>query len=175
MSEALIFPWLILLLWTIGRLLHELGHAIAIYALASAQARQEFKLNWHPWRYWNIWQSWILPSCILVMLSLPLPGSIVELRENYLPKRWQRSVVAIAGPLFTAGLLVLLWRSMLGDRNFYSLRFIWFRLEFMAFGLNLLLLPGLDSYAVVEPWLPLRWQRQGHRIKPYSQLILIAG
>jgi tetratricopeptide (TPR) repeat protein/Zn-dependent protease len=175
MSEALIFPWLILLLWAIGRLLHELGHAIAVYALASAQARQEFKLNWHPWRYWNIWQSWILPSCILVMLSLPLPGSIVELRENYLPKRWQRSVVAIAGPLVTAGLLLLLSRPMPGDRNFYALHFIWFRLEFIAFGLNLLLLPGLDSYAVVEPWLPLRWQRQGHRIKPYSQLILITG
>jgi tetratricopeptide (TPR) repeat protein/Zn-dependent protease len=175
MVEILISPWLILLLWAIGRLLHELGHTIAIYTLASAQGRQEFKLKWHPWRYWDVWQSWILPSCILVILSLPLPGSIVELRESDLPKRWQRSLVAIAGPIVTLGLLILLWGSTLSDRDFYSLRFIWFRLEFIAFGLNLLLLPGLDSYAVIEPWLPLRWQRQGNRLKPYSQLVFIAG
>jgi tetratricopeptide (TPR) repeat protein/Zn-dependent protease len=170
-----ISPWMVLLLWSIGRLLHECGHAIAIYALASAKTRQEFKLTAYPWRYWNVWQSWILPSVGLVMLSLSLPGSMVTVGEGYLPKRWQRSLVAIAGPIVTAGLLFLLWGSTSADRNFYSLRFVWFRLELIAFGLNLLLLPGLDSYAVVEPWLPLRWQHQGHRIKPYAQLIFIAG
>jgi tetratricopeptide (TPR) repeat protein len=171
----LISPWMLLVLWAIGRLLHETGHAIAIFALASPQARQEFKLTGYPWRYWNVWQSWILPSCILVILNLPLPGSRVAVSTGYLPKRWQRSLVAIAGPIVTLGLLSLIWGPSLADRDFYTLRFTWFRLELIAFGLNLLFLPGLDSYAVIEPWLPLRWQRQGHRMKPYAQLILIAG
>jgi tetratricopeptide (TPR) repeat protein/Zn-dependent protease len=170
-----ISPWMVLLLWSIGRLLHECGHAIAIYTLASAKTRQEFKLACYPWRYWNVWQSWILPSFGLVLLSLPLPGSMVAVGADYLPKRWQRSLAAIAGPIVTAGLLVLLWGSTSADRDFYSLRFVWFRLELIAFALNLLPLPGLDSYAVVEPWLPLRWQHRGHRIKPYVQLIFVAG
>jgi Zn-dependent protease len=175
MLTRVIAPWTVLLLWSIGRLLHETGHAIAIYTFASPQARQEFKLTRYPWRYWSLWQSWILPSCVLTILSLPLPGSLMGGNARYLPVRWQRSVVAIAGPIVTLGLLVLLWICMFAYDAFYSQYFVWFRLELVAFSLNLLPLPGLASYAVIEPWLPIQWQRQGNKIRPYSQLMLIAA
>jgi tetratricopeptide (TPR) repeat protein len=114
-----------------------------------------------------------MPIGFLVILNLPLPGQMVTLSPRYVSSCLGRSLVAIAGPIVSLVLLLLLWNPFIADRDWELLRFIWFRLELIAFCLNLLPLPGLDSYAVIEPWLPQSIRRGLQKIKPLTQWVFI--
>jgi Zn-dependent protease len=45
-------------------------------------------------------------------------------------------------------------------------------IQILAFVLNILPIPGLDGYGVIEPWLSPAAQQLGARVRPWAPLVL---
>ena len=109
--------------------------------------------------------------------ALVLPGGAVFIERGRIRGRWRHSLVSAAGPLtnvlFALVCTAPFWLHALDGvpREFrYALAFLAL-LQVTAAILNLLPVPGLDGYGVVEPWLPYRIRR---RVEPFAQFGLLA-
>ncbi|MBE9031413.1 hypothetical protein IQ266_16890 [filamentous cyanobacterium LEGE 11480] len=167
------YSWLIFGLWLGGRWLHELAHTVVRYRLVTSHVRQQQRLSINPLQQAYGWQTWIWPSCSMLLLSLPLPARMIQVSHRQLPDRRHRTWVAAAGPLTTLSLLLVLGLMLAGGRS-SPILVSWFWLELVAFGLSLVPLPGMDGYGLIEPWLPLAWQRSLGRLKRQGHLVLMA-
>ncbi|ESQ77364.1 site-2 protease family protein [Asticcacaulis sp. YBE204] len=159
--------------WVIGLCLHEWGHAATASAFGDHTVEGRGYLSLDPVAYINGPTTIILPIIILIIGGIALPGAAVMIRPDLIRRRWQQSVVSLAGPLmsllaallaYTAGLITyaLGGEAVLGDAIMLLAFF-----NLMAFVLNLLPVPGFDGFGVVAPLLPqpLRgWAEQLERM-----------
>jgi Zn-dependent protease len=184
--------------WLFSLCLHEFGHAIVAYWGGDRSVKEKGYLSFNPLRYTDAGMSLILPMILLALGGMALPGGAVYINANQIKNRVWLSALSAAGPaanILVALLLAAIISIMPGLDNtpqyFVGSKFndlAWLSgdarllaslallVQFQVFVtiLNLLPIPGLDGYGIIEPWLPRRWQNKFRAWGNYTFWILMA-
>jgi Zn-dependent protease len=156
--------------WVVSLCLHEFGHALAAYYGGDRAVREAGYLTLNPVKYTQVVFSIVLPLLILFLGGLGLPGGAVYVNHQALRSPGWRSFVAAAGPLGTIafGILIILpfvfglapdgfmfeFGLTTQSSAFWSaLAFLGF-LQITALVFNLIPIPPLDGFGILEPFLP---------------------
>ena len=117
----------------------------------------------------------MLPLIFVAIGGIPLPGGAVWINHAALRSRRTESMVSLAGPsanlvvgMLLAGAISLIPMPIGLGAGLSYLAF----LQVIAFVLNILPIPGLDGYGVVEPWLSAPARRFGEKARPWAPLAL---
>jgi Zn-dependent protease len=163
--------------WVISVCFHEFAHAFAAYRAGDRSVEMRGYLTLNPFKYAHPVLSLLLPLIAIVGGGFALPGGAVYLHPHTFRTRTSRALAAAVGPLtnlILAVLLILLWQNFgSGHLRFWSgLAFLGF-LQVTAAVLNLVPIPGLDGYAIIEPFLDPETRRLGDKVKPWGMLIVL--
>lgn len=177
-GRYLVFPF-VLTGWLISLCLHEFGHAFVAYRSGDSSVLANGYLTLDPLRYTDPQFSILWPLVYLAIGGIGLPGGAVYLNMHAIRSPADRSLVSAAGPLMTFGVLILLIIILHSvgssvSRPFYAGLAFLALLELTALVLNLLPVPGLDGWGIIEPWLPGDLQEFGHRAAPIAPMLLFA-
>jgi len=163
--------------WIFSLCLHEFSHAIVAYYGGDYTVKEKGYLTFNPLRYTHPFLSIILPLLILFMGGIGLPGGAVYIETWRIRNRYWLSAMALAGPVAN-GLVAIVLAVLLRVLP-ESTSYIWPGLSFLlvlqiwAILFNLIPIPGLDGYGVLEPFLNPAIQMQMNRIRGYAIWILI--
>jgi Zn-dependent protease len=163
--------------WGVSLCLHEFGHAIVAYRGGDREVYFKGYLTLDPRRYTDPVMSLLLPLIFLAIGGIPLPGGAVWINHYALRSKRVESMVSLAGPLskLALGLLLIIsvevFQPSLGLASALSFLAL---LQVFAFVLNILPVPGLDGWGVIEPYLSPEAQRFGAKARPWAPLILFA-
>lgn len=160
--------------------LHEYGHALTAYwgGDRSVAAKGYLMLDFR--RYAHPLLSVGMPLVFLAMGALPLPGGAVLIEEHRLRSRAWSSVVSLSGVVmnaaFALALAAVVASDVLTTRNvvLQSLLAYLLVIQVALIVLNLLPLPGLDGYGVIEPFLPRPVAEALNAVRPYGLVVLVA-
>jgi tetratricopeptide (TPR) repeat protein len=173
--------------WIFSLCLHEFGHAIVAYWGGDTSVKKKGYLTFNPLKYTDPGYSLVLPVLFLLMGGIGLPGGAVYINQQKLRNRWWQTAVSAAGPsanilialLLTIPLGILANHNLLDDERLNPELFWMSSLAFLAYLqifaaiFNLLPMPGLDGYGMVEPWLPESIRVEFNKLRQYSTLIII--
>ena len=160
--------------WLVSLCLHEFAHAYAAYRAGDTDVEAAGYLTLNPFRYAHPVLSVALPLLFIAQGGIGLPGGAVYLHRHAFRTRWQQSLSAGVGPLVNVLLAIVLLAIARGHADDH-LRF-WSGIAFLGFlqvsaaVLNLLPIPGLDGYAIVEPYLEPQTARSLEPVKPWGLL-----
>jgi Zn-dependent protease len=175
--------------WVTSVCVHEFAHAFVAYRAGDRSVEARGYLTLNPFKYTHPFLSILLPLVAIVGGGFALPGGAVYLNPHTFRTKAQRSWAAAAGPLtnivFAVVLLLVakdhvqlvdIARYFSGDgqhtRFWGGIAFLAL-LQLTAAVLNLLPVPGLDGYAIIEPYLDPETQRFGEKVKPWGLLAVI--
>jgi Zn-dependent protease len=179
-SNAAVTTGIVLLVlggWAVSLCLHEFGHAYVAYRGGDASVAAKGYLTLDIRRYTDPVLSIVLPLILLLIGGLALPGGAVWINHGLLRSRGVRSLVSLAGPASNLAIGALLaWVVAfvpMADGLRWGLS--WLALvQVLAFVLNILPVPGLDGFGVIEPYLPYEARRFANTIRPWAPLALFA-
>jgi Zn-dependent protease len=162
--------------WVISLCLHEFAHALVAYRYGDHSVVYRGYLTLDPLRYTHLFYSLILPLVFVLLGGIGLPGGAVFIDRRALRSRFASTAVSAAGPLtnivLAFGLALALVIRGSDHADFWSaIAFLLF-LQVTAAVLNLLPVPGLDGFGIIEPYLPKRWLARAAKVAPYAILIL---
>ena len=149
--------------WIVSLSLHEFGHAITAFRSGDRSVADKGYLNLNPLKYTNLFMSIVLPIVFLMMGGIGFPGGAVYINMAAIKDKRQRSLVSAAGPIATAGFAFILLipfffgldKSAGVDQSvFWSGLALLAFLQITALFFNLLPVPGLDGFGIIEPFLP---------------------
>lgn len=176
--------------WLLSVCLHEFGHAIVAYWGGDTSVKDKGYLTLNPVKYTDINLSLVLPLIFLLIGGIPLPGAAVYIDQRRLRNRWWKSAVSAAGPLATILVALLLaiafkfnFSTSLDLENRLSAingNWIWPAIAFLVYLevfvviINLLPIPSLDGYGIIEPWLPPEIQTKLRKFAQYGIFVLFA-
>ncbi len=162
--------------WVVTLCFHEFGHAYAAYRAGDHSVEAAGYLTLNPFKYAHPFLSIVLPLLFIVQGGIGLPGGAVYLHPNTFRTNAQRSLAAAAGPfsnIVFAAVLLLIARthSVLDGHGMFwaALGFLGF-LQVSAAVLNLLPIPGLDGYAIIEPYLDAATVHSLEKVKPWGMI-----
>lgn len=165
--------------WVVSLCLHEFGHAYAAYRAGDHSVEAAGYLTLNPFKYAHPVLSILLPLFFIVQGGIGLPGGAVYLHRHAFRNKAMQSVAAAAGPLSNvvfAAVLLSLAHAHQSDgahlRFWAALAFLGF-LQVTAAVLNLLPIPGLDGYAIIEPYLDPATVQGAEKIKPWGMIGVI--
>lgn len=157
--------------WVVTLCLHEFAHAFVAYRNGDESVVYRGYLTLDPLRYTHVLFSIVMPLLFLLLGGIGLPGGAVFIDRNALRTRFARSATSAAGPLTNVVIAVLLGVAIAlrsDERSFWAaLGFLLF-LQVTAAVLNILPVPGLDGFGVLEPYLPRTWLAGAARIAPFA-------
>lgn len=165
--------------------LHEFGHAYAAHRAGDADVVARGYLDLNPMRYLNPVLSILLPAFYLVLGGLPLPGGAVMVNRGAARKRWQASLISAGGPLWNILFAVIamaavgVWATDIQGFVIDPHGVFWSAVAFFAYiqvavaVLNLIPVPGLDGYGIIEPYLRYETRRALEPIRPYGILLVL--
>lgn len=169
---------LIVFLWIFSVCLHEFAHAIVAYKGGDTSVKEKGYLSLNPMRYLDPFSSIIIPTVVLIMGGIGLPGAAVYINTGALRSPAWKSAVSLAGPAMN--LLILFFISLLiaatglqGSALGGALAFFAF-LQATSVVLNLLPIPGFDGFGALDPYLPTHVRILAQRIAPMAVLGFIA-
>ncbi|NUS91341.1 MAG: site-2 protease family protein [Nocardia sp.] len=165
--------------WVVTLCLHEFAHAYLAWRAGDREVELRGYLTLNPLKYSHPLLSIVLPMVFIALGGIGLPGGAVYVHTHQVPARTQR-LISVAGPAVNAvcAVVLLLVVRLFGSATEHPA--LWFGLSFLAFLqvtatlLNLLPIPGLDGYGVVEPSLSYKTRRGLEQFKPFGMLILFA-
>ncbi len=176
--------------WVVSLCLHEFAHAYAAFRAGDRSVEAAGYLSLNPFKYAHPVLSIVLPLLFIVQGGIGLPGGAVYLHRHAFRSKAAQSLAAAAGPLVNVAFAVVLL-AVARSRNAAVLaqygagssaadhgRF-WAGLAFLgllqitAAVLNLLPIPGLDGWAILEPHLARETVTFGDKIKPWGMLGVI--
>jgi Zn-dependent protease len=170
--------------WLITLCLHEFSHALTAHRGGDDTVAAKGYLRLDPRAYGHPLLTVVLPLLFLILGGLPLPGGAVQIETHRLRNRFRDALVSAAGPAvnIAAAVILLTILSLLGPWAIFSLAEpqaeFWSALTFLAFLqvataiLNLIPVPGLDGYGMIEPYLSDSARYKGSKIKPFGVLVL---
>lgn len=165
--------------WIISLCLHEFAHAYVAWRAGDHQVEVRGYLTLNPLKYSHPVLSIGLPLVFIALGGIGLPGGAVYVDTHNFKASVQRLVSAV-GPFSNAlcAVVLLLVIRAFGspvehEAFWYGLSFLAF-LQITAFLLNILPVPGLDGYGIIEPSLSYQTRRSLEQIKPFGMLILFA-
>lgn len=156
------FAIFVLAVWIICVSFHEYCHALVAYAGGDTGVKDRGYLSFNFLLYIDPFLSIFLPMVFFALGGIGLPGAAVYVDRTKLRGPVWESTVALAGPLATLLITVVLaipflympllaylkpWPWMI-----HALAFLVFLNSVMVI-LNLLPVPPLDGYGIIEPWL----------------------
>lgn len=148
--------------WIVSLCLHEWGHAATAWAGGDQSVEERGYLTLNPLRYTNPLLSIVMPLVFLAMGGIGFPGGAVYVNPGALRGPLWRAAVSAAGPamnlacLIAIGLVVSMIDKYDNPGPFVAaLGFLAF-LQATAFVLNLLPVPGLDGFGILQAVLPDR-------------------
>jgi Zn-dependent protease len=168
--------------WVISVCLHEFGHAAMAYLGGDVDVVSKGYLSFDPRKYVNPLFSIILPIVFVLIGGLPLPGGCVYINRHLIRTRRMNSLISAAGPAMTFLCAFVLWVPLilLGPIDRYQHLEFWGAWALLAFlevlgvFINLLPIPGIDGYGIIEPYLPPNILNVANQIRPYGVFVLFA-
>ena len=149
--------------WVVTLCLHEYGHALAGFHGGDDSVATKGYLRLDPRRYQHPILSFVIPVLAFVSGGIGFPGGAVWIDRSAIRSRGWRSATSFAGPavnvacaaLCLAPFALLPARSptIYQHANFFLALALLGALQLSAIVLNLLPIPGLDGWGVVEPFL----------------------
>jgi Zn-dependent protease len=143
--------------WIISLCLHEWGHAATAWAGGDRGVEELGYLTLNPLRYANPFMSIVIPLAFLAMGGIGFPGGAVYVNKRALRGPAWRAAVSAAGPAmnlaFLAALALVIHVGGASGALLAALAFLGF-LQATAFILNLLPIPGLDGFGIIESLFP---------------------
>jgi Zn-dependent protease len=164
--------------WIVSLCLHEFGHAYFAYRSGDHSVATRGYLTLDPRKYADVGLSFVIPLLFILIGGIGLPGGAVWINRGAIPGRLRHSLISAAGPIANAIFAIALGLVVSNMATFGHVVF-WSALSFLAFlqvtaaVLNLLPIPGLDGFGIIEPYLPRRWVHQANQFGGYAFLILI--
>lgn len=166
---------LVLAGWAVSLCLHEFGHAVVAYRGGDRSVADKGYLTLDIRRYTDVGLSFVLPVFFLIIGGIPLPGGAVWIERSAIRSRFTLSMVSLAGPTTNLGLgLALTLAVALAPMppglavGLSCLALI----QVLAFVLNILPVPGLDGFGVLEPYLSTGAQRLAATVRPWAPIVL---
>ena len=173
-----VFPF-VLVGWLISLCLHEFGHAVVAYVSGDPGVRYKGYLTLDPLRYVDLQFSIVWPLVLLAIGGIGLPGGAVYVNLWALRSRGHRALVSAGGPLATLFVLILLLVVLHAAGDVVMATFLYPAMAFLVFlqltalVLNLLPVPGVDGWGIVEPWLPSALREKGRRAAKLAPALLL--
>jgi Zn-dependent protease len=164
--------------WVVSVCLHEFAHAYTAYRAGDHSVEAAGYLTLNPFKYAHPFLSVILPLLFIVQGGIGLPGGAVYLHTHAFRSRRSQSIAAAVGPLTNAVLAIVLLLLAKPHMDGSHIRF-WTGLAFLGFlqvtatVLNLLPIPGLDGWAIIEPYLDAQTRNGAEKIKPWGMIGVI--
>lgn len=166
--------------WVVSLCLHEYAHARTALMGGDISVGAKGYLTLNPLKYTHALLSIVLPVVFVMMGGIGLPGGAVYIENHRIRGRWKHSLISAAGPLTNALFAVLctapFWLGAMDGVPMvfrYALAFLAL-LEVSATLLNILPVPGLDGYGVIEPWLSYKIRRQVEPLAPFGLILVFA-
>jgi Zn-dependent protease len=171
--------------WIVSLCLHEFGHAYFAYRSGDHSVATRGYLTLDPRKYADITLSFLLPVLFILIGGIGLPGGAVWIDRGAIPGRLRHSLISAAGPIanavFAIVLAVIIGAAAPADAlGTLDHGIFWSGVYFLAFLqvtaalLNLLPIPGLDGFGIVEPYLPRPWVAKANEFGGYVFIALIA-
>jgi len=165
--------------WLLSLCLHEYAHAVVAYRGGDHSVAAQGYLTLDPFKYTHAVYSIALPLLFVLLGGIGLPGGAVYINRSALRGRVRESLVSAAGPLTNVAFAfaTLVPVAVFGPDDPAHLPF-WAALTFLGFLqitaslLNLLPVPGLDGFGILEPWLPEEHLRTAAKVAPFGFIIL---
>ncbi len=174
--------------WMVSLCLHEYAHARTALHGGDISVGTKGYLTLNPLKYTNSVYSIVLPLIFIALGGIGLPGGAVHIDRSRISSRVKHSLISAAGPLVNLACAAVLlipvgagWLdnpgvgTFVGDQELNvsplsaALGFLGL-LQLSATLLNLLPVPGLDGYGIIEPWLSLKTRRAVAPFAPYGML-----
>jgi len=177
--------FLIIAVWIMSTCFHEFGHAITAYWGGDKSVKDRGYLTLNPLVYINSATTLVLPVIFLIIGGIALPGAAVVINTGRIKSRFMQSLVSLAGPLFTLifviGLVAVSWTlpALKGTMNAHLYTVLTqglsclIYIHFFVFILNLLPLPPLDGWGILEPWMPTAVKMKAREFGNIGWLILM--
>ena len=163
--------------WIVTLCLHEFAHALVAYRSGDTSVAHRGYLTLDPLRYTHVVFSIVLPVVFLLLGGIGLPGGAVFIDHGAIRSRGARSAVSAAGPITNIVVALVLAAALaLGHSPtafWVSIAFLLF-LQVTAALLNLIPVPGLDGFGIIEPYLSNSARAVAARIAPFAILGLFA-
>jgi Zn-dependent protease len=164
--------------WVMTLCLHEFAHAYAAYRAGDRSVEAAGYLTLNPLKYAHPVLSLVIPLLFIVQGGIGLPGGAVYLHRHSFRSKAAQSWTAAAGPLVNAVFATVLLLCVRGQhasnhpRLWAGLAFLGF-LQLTAAILNLLPVPGLDGWAIIEPYVDPVTARGAEQVKPWGMIGVI--
>jgi Zn-dependent protease len=164
--------------WVVSLCLHEFAHAYCAYRAGDRSVEAAGYLTLNPLKYAHPLLSIALPLFFIMQGGIGLPGGAVYLHRHSFRSKATQSMAAAAGPLTNVAFAVALLSVAHGHQDGSHIRF-WTGLAFLGFlqvtasVLNLLPIPGLDGWAIIEPYLDPVTVHGAEKIKPWGMIGVI--
>lgn len=187
----------VLIGWVFSVTLHEFAHALVAYWGGDYTVKDKGYLSFNPLKYTHPMLSIGLPLLFLAMGGIGLPGGAVYIERHRLRSKWWGAAVSAAGPaanLLLALLLALpfivglvdttmieftIWLgrspesgSIWENASLWSAVSFLIMLQVTAVCFNLLPVPPLDGFGVIEPLLDSRTRWQLLQIGSYGLFLV---
>ncbi|MCG6963636.1 MAG: site-2 protease family protein [Acidobacteria bacterium] len=163
---------LVTLGWIFSLCLHEYAHARVAYAGGDLSVREKGYLTFNPFKYTHPLYSLGMPLLFLLLGGIGLPGGAVYIDHRRLRgPRWE-SAVAAAGPAANLALaivlgLILRFTPSAGPTLRNALACLGL-LQVTAVVLNLIPVPPLDGYGIIEPHMTPEVRRRAASVARWS-------
>jgi Zn-dependent protease len=162
--------------WAVSLCLHEFAHALVAHRGGDTAIRAHGYLTLDIRRYANVGLTFVLPVLFLLLGGIPLPGGAVLIDHGALRSRAVRSLVSFAGPAVNLVLGVALAVAVAAVPMAVGLAAglsCLALIQVLAFVLNMLPVPGLDGFGVLEPYLPDGARQLAAKVRPWAPLVLL--
>jgi Zn-dependent protease len=169
---------LIVFLWIFSVCLHEYAHAIVAYKGGDTSVKEKGYLSLNPISYLDPFTSVLIPTLVLILGGIGLPGAAVYINTGALRSRGWQSAVSLAGPAMN--LLILLVISLVISAFGLSGTSLGAALAFFALlqassvVLNMLPIPGFDGFGAIDPYLPTDVRIMARQFSPMLMMGFIA-
>ena len=120
--------------------------------------------------------TFVLPVLFLLLGGIPLPGGAVLVNHGAIRSRAARSLVSFAGPAVNLVLglaLVLTVAAVPMAVGLAAALSCLALIQVLAFVLNILPVPGLDGFGVLEPFLSPQARLLAAKVAPWAPLVLL--
>jgi len=149
--------------WIVSLALHEWAHAFTAFRFGDTSVKENGYLSLNPLQYTHPFLSIILPLIFLIAGGIGLPGGAVYINRAAFRDKRALSLVSLAGPAANALIALLLiipisWWPV-SPLLMPALSLLVF-LQISSTLFNLLPIPGLDGFGVLEPFLPARMMKR---------------